>query len=211
MTMGGHSLIGRKIGKAPDAMTRFSLEDVFAGEDGNSGKRAWVTGWRKLPHLTREVAALFDYPQQFAEDAYARVEQALSTRVSNDEANAVAQTGRLFVVPADNLQAESETAPIPDLEARYIWSSDMQLVAAQKADAYDETQLLSDRREGKFLVSYKTPGGWVAIAKTMLTEVLGAERDVKIVGMPAEAAGALQLMCPSLVILPEIGETAARN
>jgi hypothetical protein len=79
----------------------------------------------------------------------------------------------------------------------------MQLVAAHKADYYDEPHLLSDRREGKCLLSYKTPGGWVAITKAILTEVLGAGRDVKIVGLPPVAVGVLKLMCPNLVILPE--------
>jgi hypothetical protein len=79
----------------------------------------------------------------------------------------------------------------------------MQLVAAHKAEAYDETQLLNDRREGKFVVSYRTPGGWLAITKAVLTEVLGEGRDVRVVGLPREAADALKLMCPGLVILPE--------
>ena len=48
----------------PDAVTRFSLEDVFT--DGDADKLAWVSGWRKLPHITRDVAKLFEYPQQFA-------------------------------------------------------------------------------------------------------------------------------------------------
>jgi hypothetical protein len=61
---------------------------------------------------------------------------------------------------------------------------------------------LSDRREGKYVLSYQTPGGWVAITKDILTEVLGAGRDVKIVGLPAVAIGVLKLMCPNLVILP---------
>jgi hypothetical protein len=43
----------------------------------------------------------------------------------------------------------------------------------------------------------------VAINKTMLTEVLGAGRDVKIAGLPPVAVGALKLMCPTLVVLPE--------
>ena len=77
------------------------------------------------------------------------------------------------------------------------------MVAAQTAEAYDETQLLSDRREGKCVVSYKTPGGWVASTKTSLTEVLGAGLDAKIVGLPPVAVGVLTLMCPNLVILPE--------
>ena len=58
----------------PDAVTRFSLEDVFDGEDATADKLDWVSGWRKLPHLTRDVEKLFDYPQQFAEDIFDRLE-----------------------------------------------------------------------------------------------------------------------------------------
>ena len=73
----------------PDAVTRFSLEDVFVGEDANADKLDWVSGWRKLPHLTREVEKLFDYPQQFAEDIFDRLEQALRRRVADNEVNGV--------------------------------------------------------------------------------------------------------------------------
>ncbi len=161
----------------PDAATRFSLEDVFAG--GDAGKLAWVSGWRKLPHLQREVEKLFDYPQQFAEDMFDRIEQALRRRASTGEANAGVRTGRLFILPGDDRPADSTVLVTPE--------------------SYDEIQLLSDRREGRCLLSYKTPGGWVAITKAILTEVLGAGADVQIAGLPPEAAGALKLMCPGLV------------
>jgi len=187
----------------PDAVTHFSLEDVFAGGDANGDKLAWVSGWRKLPHLKREVETLFDYPQQFAEDIFDRIEHALRRRVSDGEANAVVHTGRLFILPGDDLQADSKASLIPDLPVQYIRSSDMQIVAAHKADPCDEPRLLSDRREGRCLLSYKTPGGWVAITKAILTEVLGAGRDAKVVGLPRVAAGVLKLMCPNLVVLPE--------
>ena len=195
----------------PDAVTRFGLEDVFV--EGDTDKLAWVSGWRKLPHLTREVQRLFDYPQQFAKDIFDRIENALRRRVSDDESKGVVQTGRLFVLPGDDPEADSKTPEIPDLPVRYIESSDKQLVAAHKAGACDETRLSSDRREGKCVVSYKTPGGSVAVTKSILTEVLGAGRDVKIVGMPAMAAGVLKLMCRSLVILsPPFGvDGAARS
>jgi len=185
----------------PDAVSRFGLEDVFVG--GDADKLAWVTGWRKLPHLTQEVQKLFDYPQQFAEDIFDRIEHALRRRVSDDQGNAVAQTGRLFILPEDPLHADSQVSLIPDLPVRYIGSSDMQIVAAHRADSYDEPHLLSDRREGKCILSYKTPGGWVAITKTILTEVLGTGRDVKIVGLPPEGVGVLKLMCRNLVVVPE--------
>jgi len=38
----------------------------------------------------------------------------------------------------------------------------------------------------------------VAIAKAILTEVLGAGRDVKIAGLPPMAVGVLKLMCRRL-------------
>jgi hypothetical protein len=186
----------------PGAVTHLGLEDVFVGGDASSGKLAWVSGWRKLPHLRPEVATLFDYPQQFAEEIFNRIEDALRRRASDGESNA-AQAGRLFLLPGDTQPTDPTALLIPDLPVRYIRSSDPQIVAANKASSCDERQLLSDRREGKCLLSHETPGGWVAITKTILTEVLGAGRDVKVVGLPPVAAGVLQLMSPRLVVLPE--------
>jgi hypothetical protein len=182
----------------PDAVTGFGLEDVFAGGDADT--LAWVSGWRKLPHITPDVARLFDYPQQFAEDIFGRLEQALRRLVSDDEANAGVQTGRLFVPTEDDRRTDSNASLIPNLPVRYVRSSDMQMVAAHTAVAYDETQLLRDRREGKCVVSYQTPGGWMAITKDILTDVSGAGRDVTIVGLPHLAVEALTLMCPGLVL-----------
>jgi hypothetical protein len=123
--------------------------------------------------------------------------------VSDSEANAAVQTGHLFILRGDNLQADSKVSLIPDLPVQYLRSSDMQIVAAHKAASFDQTDLLHERLEGEFVLSYKTSGGWVAITKDILTEVLGAGRDVKIVGLPRLAAGVLRLMCPNMVILPD--------
>jgi len=65
----------------PDAVNHFGLEDVFVASDVNSDKLAWVNGWRKLPHLTPEAGRPFDYPQQFAEDIFDRIEHALRQAV----------------------------------------------------------------------------------------------------------------------------------
>jgi hypothetical protein len=186
----------------PGAATHFSLEDVFADLEASTNKLAWVSGWRKLPHIEPQVQRLFDYPQQFAEDMFARIEHALHRRVLDDATNTQLQTGRLFILPGDDPASDSKAAHILDLPVRYIGSSDPQIVAAHRAHSYDETCLLEDRHEGMFVVSYKTLGGWTAITKDILTEVLGAGRDVKIVGLPRVAAGALRLMCPNLVFLP---------
>jgi hypothetical protein len=87
----------------------------------------------------------------------------------------------------------------------------MEIVAAHKAVFYDQTDLLRGRVEGEFVVSYETSGGWVAITKDILTEVLGAGRDAKIVGLPCVAAGVLKLMCPDLVVLPGARRRSSRR
>ena len=185
----------------PDAVHRFSLEDVFAAGDADT--LAWVNGWRTLPHLPRQVEKQFEYPRQFAEEIFNRVDQALRRRIGDDTAGAGVGTGRLFVLPSDQPQAESQASQIPHLPTRYIRSSDEQVVSAHEAEPSDETQLLNDRQEGKFLVSYQTSGGWVAISKTVLTEVLGAGRDAKLAGLPRAAAHMVKLMYPDLVVRPE--------
>jgi hypothetical protein len=157
-----------------DTVSGFALEDVFTA--GEADKLAWVSGWRKLPHLPRDVQQQFDYPQAFAEAVFERIEAALGRRVSDHDPIAT-RTGRVFILPAEATAAE----------------------ATHRAESYDQTQLSSDRREGRCLLSYQAPGGWVAISKRLLTDELAAGRDVKIAGLPPAAADVLTLMCPSLV------------
>ena len=183
-----------------DAETRFSLEDVFDDVDTSAAKLAWVNGWRKLPHIDREVQRLYDYPQQFAEDIYGRIEDEFKRGHSNAEASESPGTGRLYIMSGDDPETNSKAAAIPDVPARYFGSSDSQIVAAHKAEPYDRAQLLRERQEGHFLVSYETPGGWIALKKDLLAEVLGAGRDARIVGLPLDAAEVLRLMCTDLIV-----------
>jgi hypothetical protein len=183
-----------------DAETRFSLEDVFvdgaASDDTSAAARlAWVNGWRKLPHIDREARRLYDYPQQFAEDVYGRIESELTAKERGGSG-----TGRLSIL--------SEDPSIPELPARYIASADSQ------------AQLLAARREGHFLITYEisheTPGGsseakWIAIKKDLLTEVLGAGRDARIAALPLDAAHALRLMCAGLAAPENPAEPAGAN
>ena len=169
----------------PETTTPFSVEDVFAA--GSADKLAWVSGWRKLPHIDPQVQRLFDYPQQFAHDMFERIEHSLRTHVADAGVNPAVRTGRLFILSAEDPAADSQAALIPELPIRYIKS-------------YEESRLLHDRQEGTFLVSYQTSRGWVAITKDVLTEVLGAGCDVKIGGLSRATVGVLRLMCPNLVM-----------
>jgi hypothetical protein len=194
------------------AETRFSLEDLFVEgviDDGgaSAAKLAWVNGWRKLPHVDREVQRLYEYPQQFAEDVYNRTAAELSRRDSKAETCDGSRTGCLYIVSGGEIA--SKAPAIPELPARYFHSSDRQFVAsrhsqAHNAELYDRAQLLAGRREGHFLVSYETPGGWIALRKELLTEVLGAGRDARITGLPLKAAQVLRLMCTDLVMHEDV-------
>jgi hypothetical protein len=182
----------------PGAETRFSLEDAFTS--GGADKLEWVSGWRKLPHVPREVTKLFEYPQPFAVDMFERIERALRKLAAADEAGVAARTARLFVLIGAELPAESPASHAPDLPAEYFVSSDRHWAAAHKLEPCEETALLHGRTEGELVVSYRTPGGWVAISKDILTEVLGAGRDARIVGLPRDAGEVLKLMCPEVVV-----------
>ncbi len=181
----------------PNAVTGYSLEDVFTA--GDADKLAWVNGWRNLPHVPREVVKLFEYPQRFADEMFERVENALRRCAAGVEPGA--RNGRLFVLTADATSADPRGSAAPDLPIEYLVSSSRQLVSERKALANDEAQLLHSRTEGEFLVSYPTPGGWVGVTKDLLSDIVGAGRDARIVGVPGEAAQIAKLMCPDLVVV----------
>jgi len=176
----------------PEPVTRYGLEDVFDDTDTSADKLSWVSGLRKLPHMNPEVQKLYDYPAQFADDIFARIERELRRSVDDGEARDP-PTGRLLIAPG------AEESPPAELPARYVGSSDPQLVASGRAGPCETAELLRDRLEGHFIVSFETAGGWVAIRKDMLTDVLGAGRDAQIGWLPAAAAGVLRLMCPDLL------------
>jgi hypothetical protein len=184
----------------PIPATRFSLEDVFTA--GDADKLAWVGGWRNLPHVPREVVKRFAYPQRFAEEIFARIERALHACAAHAQGIASQRApGRFFIVP-EGAPPSASAAP-PELSPEFVVTTDRELVAAGKAAAYDEPQLLHSRVEGEFIVSYRTPRGWVAVTKDALTEVVGAGRDATIAGLPREAAHVLKLMCGDLAALTE--------
>lgn len=190
----------------PDAITHYSVEDVFA--DGGSGaeRLSWVDGWRKLPHITEQVRRRFDYPQKFAEEIFARIERAFDRHLFEGEAGSAVRTGRVHILSAADAPAALEASLIPELPIRFIESSDREIVAAHQARFREQAQLLHDRQEGMFAVSYPTPQGWTALTKDFLTEVVGTGQDVKILGLPQGPAAALKLMCLKLTAAPGTAE-----
>jgi hypothetical protein len=180
----------------PDAAVQFSVEDVFVA--GPADTLAWVGGWRKLPHVPRDVAKRFEYPQSFAEQVFERIERALTSAAA--PTGTAGASGRLLVVAEGATTGERDTAAVAALPARYVLSTDVQRVAAGVAQACTSAQLLRSRTEGELLISYVSARGWTAITKDVLTEVVGAGRDAKLEGVPQAAARALRLLYPRFVV-----------
>lgn len=180
----------------PDAERRFTLEDVFADGEASAEKLAWVSGWRRLPHISSEVLKQYQYPQEFAEEIFTRLLDAFEVRTKSAAAGLPA--GRLHVVAGVGTEAKGNPAP-PELDAKYLHASDPQWVADGRAHVREEGKLLAERNEGEFIVSFRTAGGWVAVSKDVLTDVLGAGRDARITGLPESVAGVPAMMCAGLV------------
>lgn len=185
----------------PDAERRFSLEDVFTDGGHGAERLAWVSGWRRLPHVGTEVQKLYEYPQQFAEEIFDRLAAVLEQCATRGAAVGETQrTGRLHLLCGESAPAGSPAAAVPELAARYLLSSDPALVAAHRAEACDQARLLRDRREGEYLASWQTAGGWTAVSKDLLTAVLGVGQDARLSGLPAAAAAVLEVTCAGLAV-----------
>lgn len=180
----------------PDADIRFSIEDAFINGTEATGRRAWADGWRKLPHIAAEIQRLYDYPQQFSEALFERFARAFNRGVAGAGNTADVTRGRLVPVIAGEKGANAD-ADLPELPARFVVSSDNSWVASERATYCEESDLLRDRQEGHFLVSFQTDNGWIAIHKDVLTEVIGAGESFRVSNVPADVPSRLRLMLGS--------------
>lgn len=179
----------------PESATSFSLEDAFAAEEPGSGKLAWISGWRRLPHVSGDVLQMYEYPQRFAEQMFERIDRTLRER---GDVAATTRTGRLFLHGA-SAGNSTPAAQALELPSRFVQSSDPALVTACRALYREAARILDDRREGMHLVSFQTAQGWVAISKDLLSEVLGNGQDAQAGWLPQDAARVLQTLYPELV------------
>ena len=184
-----------------DAETRFSLEDVFLDDVFNDGdtsaaKLAWVNGWRKLPHIDREAQRLYDYPQQFAEDVYGRIESELA----GNEAATAPEPGACISTPLRLIRRRRRfrncRPGTSSLRTGRLWRR-------TRPSHMTGRNCWRGGGKGISLSVTKRPGGWIALKKDLLTEVLGAGRDARIAGLPLDAAQVLRLMCTDLAIPSE--------
>jgi len=174
-----------------------TLEDVFRTTAHLDNKRARVDGWGKLPTQPGERQH-FGHSLEWGVAIFERVMAGLAARGAHAfDANAsVLSDARLFVcsnsgtnLPRDRVSAQEHCV-----------TSDLKLALATRATAFPKSQVLSDRKEGRYLASAESNGHWFAVSKVLLTSYLCQGKDASIMDVPPAVVDVLRLTCPALVV-----------
>ena len=180
-----------------------TLEDMFSGAGALEDKLATARQWEKLPrhHSGRPR---FEYSTEWAAEIFSRLVTALGQRaMRGDSPNGSGlHSARVFVVQEGH--SERSGSDITD-DARMISAqehcitSDLKRALDSGATAFPRSQILSDRKEGRFLGSVECEGKWFAVSKVLLTTCLAQGKDALIADVPAPLIDVLRLTCPGVV------------
>src|SRR4029077_289187 len=150
-----------------------SLEDLFVSEGQIESKAQRSSAWVKLqtPGGGREH---FDHSLAWAREVLQRTVDALQARaVHQDALNAsLHRDARLFVIPESVSRESVPGGLLPDgivSAQEHCVTSDLQRALASGATAFPKSQILLDRKEGRFLASAEAGGKWFGVSKVLLT------------------------------------------
>ena len=181
----------------PDGL---SLEDLFVSGAALAG-RARVEGWAGLSHGDAASQPI-EHSPEWAELMFDRLAHALDARTRSADANASARaSARLFIAPASLTTASPPEGVAPVSAQEHFVTSDINLALPTGATAFPRSQIVSDRREGRFLASAEINGTWFAVAKVVLTTCTSQGKDAMITGVPDAVIDVLRLTCPELLVL----------
>jgi len=161
-----------------------------------AGKLSTARGWEALPRHSAERARL-EHSTEWAANIFSRLMTALDARASHGDAlNASGlHSARMFVVQEGHTM---DSAPgIPAQE--HCVTSDLKRALATGATAFPRSQVLSDRKEGRFLASVESEGKWFAVSKVLLTTFICQGKDALITDVPAAVIDILRLTCAEYV------------
>ena len=172
------------------------LEDMFVAGEASGSRTARARGWQRLPARDGERDR-FEHSLEWAAEVIGRTRSALRELAGREPP----PTGRLFVI------AESATATMPNLPVgivsaqEHCVTSDLRRALAGSETAFPKSQILLDRKEGRFLASVAVDGKWFAVSKTLLTACLRQGKDAFIANVPEAAIEILKLTCPDLIVV----------
>jgi hypothetical protein len=109
----------------------------------------------------------------------------------------------LFVIPESH-RRESSAGTLPDgivsAQEHYV-TSDLQRALASGATAFPKSQILLDRKEGRFLASADIGTKWFGVSKVLLTACLCQGKNALVTDVPDPVIELLRLTCPELLLV----------
>jgi hypothetical protein len=180
-----------------------SLEETFVSRGRLEDKRARANGWEKLPGRQGEREH-FEHSTGWAQQVFDRTRAALEARRLHKRRPDASKlpAGRLFVIrrgPASESPPERVLREGLVSAQDYCLTSDLQRALSTGATAFPKSQILNDRKEGRFLASAETDGKWFGVSKVILTRCVREGRQAFIADVPPEVVDVLRLTCPLLI------------
>ncbi len=182
-----------------------TLEDMFVSQGNLEGKLAHANRWAKLPTRPGEREH-FEHSLEWAGEMFARLMDALAARARRPgELNASTnRSAFLLVVPHpasdEDLEQFLSREPPPALAQEYCVTSDVECATSTGATSHPRSQIVTDRREARFLASCEWNSHWFGISKVVLTEHTSHGADVLFADVPPALVDVLRLTCPGLVV-----------
>jgi hypothetical protein len=167
-----------------------SLEDMFDGRGDLETKQALAHEWQQLPRKDGELEH-FAHSIDWARQLFTRTMDALGA------GNRDVPRGRLFVVPEFRSGVQAPAGAVAAQE--HCITSNLQHALTTGATAFPKTQILLDRREGRYLASAEAEGRWFCVSKAILTACTSRGQDALITGVPAAVVDGLRLTCADIV------------
>ena len=177
-----------------------SLEDMFNSAGDLENKRSRARGWETLPTRAGEHEH-FEHSIAWASQISRRLNVALEQRATHrfrQNASSLSSS-RLFVL-ADTGTADDAALPKEIVRAQeHCVTSDLKRALANGTTAFPRSQIVSDRKEGRYLASAEIDGKWFGVSKVLLTTCICQGKDALITDVPDEVIDILRLTCPELL------------
>jgi hypothetical protein len=180
-----------------------TLEDMFSSDGSLESKLSKAREWEALPRH-RAARARFEHSKAWATDVFARLTSALDARATHDglpNASGL-HSARLCVIEEGHAaQAGRGVGERPQTirAQEHCVMSDLKRALATGSTAFPRSQILSDRKEGRFLASVESGGKWFAVSKVLLTACVCQGQDAVITDVPASVVEVLRLTCQELL------------
>lgn len=191
-----------KLTSPSSTWTGLSFEDTFASRRDLDLKLARAKALAALPKRPGEQDHFY-HSAEFAAQMFARLIAALDARsIGASGANASPDRDARIYVSAESEEVARSIAGVTAEVApanEYCFTSKVSTTPSDGWTQLSLNQIVTDRKEGRYLASVEYDGAWFAISKFILTLFICQGTDVLLFSVPPELIQILLLTCSGLI------------